>query len=304
MEHPQAVLDALAFHMDGAHPAAQQMRPKMPSKEAIAKTVTEVRCAVRHCWFYAQCVCGAWLLACLPACLPACLLACLPACLPSLAFLSTSSSSSSSRSSSILTCCLRCAVRCYRFYAQHHVPCAFLLLACLSACLPALALLSTFSSSSRSSSIFLSEVRCAMLLFLRATLRVLCVCGACLPACLPALALLIYRCSSSSSVLLFLRAIRPLPYACGACPPACRRLRYSSTYGCSSTSSSILPFLRTTHHYAVRVWCVPTCACVILFSFSSSSSSILLFCTHNTSLCACGACLPALTFHVCFQQQS
>lgn len=43
VEHPQAVLDALAFHMDGAHPAAQQMRPKMPSKEAIAKTVTEVR---------------------------------------------------------------------------------------------------------------------------------------------------------------------------------------------------------------------------------------------------------------------
>lgn len=49
VEHPQAVLDALAFHMDGAHPAAQQMRPKMPSKEAIAKTVTEVRCAVLCC---------------------------------------------------------------------------------------------------------------------------------------------------------------------------------------------------------------------------------------------------------------
>lgn len=44
VEHPQAVLDALAFHMDGsqAKAKAQQMRPKMPSKEAIAKTVTEV----------------------------------------------------------------------------------------------------------------------------------------------------------------------------------------------------------------------------------------------------------------------
>lgn len=40
VEHPQAVLDALAFHMDG--PQAKAQRPKMPSKEAIAKTVTEV----------------------------------------------------------------------------------------------------------------------------------------------------------------------------------------------------------------------------------------------------------------------
>lgn len=45
VEHPQAVLDALAFHMDGPQSATQQMRPKtqMPSKESIAKTVTEVR---------------------------------------------------------------------------------------------------------------------------------------------------------------------------------------------------------------------------------------------------------------------
>lgn len=42
VEHPQAVLDALAFHMDGPQAKAQKMRPKMPSKEAIAKTVTEV----------------------------------------------------------------------------------------------------------------------------------------------------------------------------------------------------------------------------------------------------------------------
>ncbi|CAM9350121.1 unnamed protein product [Ectocarpus sp. 12 AP-2014] len=40
VEHPQAVLDALAFHMDG--PQAKAQRPKMPSREAIAKTVTEV----------------------------------------------------------------------------------------------------------------------------------------------------------------------------------------------------------------------------------------------------------------------
>ncbi len=45
VEHPQAVLDALAFHMDGPSKAkGQQMRqPNMPTKEAIAKTVTEVR---------------------------------------------------------------------------------------------------------------------------------------------------------------------------------------------------------------------------------------------------------------------
>lgn len=42
VEHPQAVLDALAFHMDGPQPSSKQMRPKMPSKESIAKTVTEV----------------------------------------------------------------------------------------------------------------------------------------------------------------------------------------------------------------------------------------------------------------------
>ena len=42
VEHPQAVLDALAFHMDGSQAAAQQMRQKMPSKEIIAKDVTEV----------------------------------------------------------------------------------------------------------------------------------------------------------------------------------------------------------------------------------------------------------------------
>ncbi|CAM9983082.1 unnamed protein product [Ascophyllum nodosum] len=41
VEHPQAVLDALAFHMDGSQAAAQQMRQKMPSKEIIAKDVTE-----------------------------------------------------------------------------------------------------------------------------------------------------------------------------------------------------------------------------------------------------------------------
>lgn len=43
VEHPQAVLDALAFHMDGpAPPPAQPMRPKMPSKKDVTKTVTEV----------------------------------------------------------------------------------------------------------------------------------------------------------------------------------------------------------------------------------------------------------------------
>lgn len=43
VEHPQAVLDALAFHMDGpAPPAAKQGRPKMPTKEDVTKTVTEV----------------------------------------------------------------------------------------------------------------------------------------------------------------------------------------------------------------------------------------------------------------------
>ncbi|CAM9126309.1 unnamed protein product [Pylaiella littoralis] len=41
VEHPQAVLDALAFHMDGPQANGQKMGPKMPSKEAIAKTVTE-----------------------------------------------------------------------------------------------------------------------------------------------------------------------------------------------------------------------------------------------------------------------
>lgn len=41
VEHPQAVLDALAFHMDGAQAKGQQ-RPKMPSRESIARTVTEV----------------------------------------------------------------------------------------------------------------------------------------------------------------------------------------------------------------------------------------------------------------------
>lgn len=46
VEHPQAVLDVLAFHMDGPRANGQQRRPKMPSKESIAKTVTEVRCCV------------------------------------------------------------------------------------------------------------------------------------------------------------------------------------------------------------------------------------------------------------------
>lgn len=59
VEHPQAVLDALAFHMDGPQPAAQQMRPKMPSKESIAISVTEVRVEWRAC----ACVeFGTWLL--------------------------------------------------------------------------------------------------------------------------------------------------------------------------------------------------------------------------------------------------
>ncbi|CAM9718191.1 unnamed protein product, partial [Hapterophycus canaliculatus] len=40
VEHPQAVLDALAFHMDGAQAKGQQ-RPQMPSRESIARTVTE-----------------------------------------------------------------------------------------------------------------------------------------------------------------------------------------------------------------------------------------------------------------------
>lgn len=50
VEHPQAVLDALAFHMDGPQPAAQQMRPKMPSRESIARNVTEVRPGAQLSW--------------------------------------------------------------------------------------------------------------------------------------------------------------------------------------------------------------------------------------------------------------
>ena len=143
VEHPQAVLDALAFHMDGAHPAAQQMRPKMPSKEAIAKTVTEVRCAVlcdMCCRFCAhRDVLRVW-----------CLLTHLPACLPGLV-----------------------AGWLAGWLAVY---------ACVIS--------STPSSSCRSSSVLLSRVRRAILLFplllLSATVRGLCVCGTCPPACLPA----------------------------------------------------------------------------------------------------------------------
>jgi hypothetical protein len=42
VEHPQAVLDALAFHMDGP-PPKQQLRQKMPTKEAMDKNLNEVR---------------------------------------------------------------------------------------------------------------------------------------------------------------------------------------------------------------------------------------------------------------------
>lgn len=52
VEHPQAVLDALAFHMDGPQPSSKQMRPKMPSKESIAKTVTEVGSAFHDVSLY------------------------------------------------------------------------------------------------------------------------------------------------------------------------------------------------------------------------------------------------------------
>ncbi|CAN0063527.1 unnamed protein product, partial [Sphacelaria rigidula] len=42
VEHPQAVLDALAFHMDGPpRKQSQAMPPQMPTKQDITKTVTE-----------------------------------------------------------------------------------------------------------------------------------------------------------------------------------------------------------------------------------------------------------------------
>lgn len=50
VEHPQAVLDALAFHMDGPpRKQSQAMPPQMPTKQDITKTVTEV-CLCRSEW--------------------------------------------------------------------------------------------------------------------------------------------------------------------------------------------------------------------------------------------------------------
>lgn len=56
VEHPQAVLDALAFHMDGPpRKPAQQMRPQMPTKQDITKTVTEVCSRGERCCDHNAC---------------------------------------------------------------------------------------------------------------------------------------------------------------------------------------------------------------------------------------------------------
>jgi hypothetical protein len=47
VEHPQAVLDALAFHMDGgptgANKQKQALRQKLPTQALMQKSLTEVR---------------------------------------------------------------------------------------------------------------------------------------------------------------------------------------------------------------------------------------------------------------------
>jgi P21-Rho-binding domain len=59
VEHPQAVLDALAFHMDGgptgANKQKQALRQKLPTQALMQKSLTEVRSYYSFVWSAAAC---------------------------------------------------------------------------------------------------------------------------------------------------------------------------------------------------------------------------------------------------------